>query len=448
MSFTTSNLTLEGQYILITEGWSNTEKIVAIVVILFINISALALNLLLVAIIVSSKSLRRQPDTILIGNLAISDLLVACCIMPFTSKELMSGEIGHRNGLWTFIGFSNFLFCIASILNLAILSLDQCLNIKCPFWYKLHRTQSMAFIMASCVWIYSGMCALPPLFGIGSYSCFIPNTGPCSAYQWSGTNHSVVFTVIVTSCSWGIGVLILILSNIIIYSVIIKQRGSIKKTMVHKENCPKRSVLMKALSGNNSVQIQPPVAGNNSSDYKGNSPKHCVMSCDNPSGADLSLSRVPRTVDVANDDVLRHDTQIATITNADVANSDDSYSKLRHWKIILPNVVKPRKQSKKSQMIERDRPSCNCFPSTKHVKSLLIIVVAYIISWTPFCCLLLFEIQQKEKRYSELSLLFLWVGHMSSLINPALYFYRYKRFRQEAKAFFPKVLHNARIHPY
>ena len=402
--------------------------------------------------------------------------------------------------------------------------------------------------MSLFVWVYSGTCALPPLLGISSYTCFIPNTGPCSAYQWSGTNQSVIFTVVVTSASWGLGILIFLVSNIIIYLVVIKQRAAIAKTMVHKDNCPKKAAaLLRVASQNTASKIRlistskrrlfstakgtedgaedslscslPGKAGCSESSPinllrisspltpaievvdtdvsitdvdipRGNAPCPDGSRDDNKSHPNVSHADVSHP-DVSRDDIsyphisnadgLRTDASYPDGSRADVSNpgvlradlqhldahprSNTSPSDVKHihmesWdtpsnsvlhvdnsnsksscRIILHDVEEKRAQVEKNEGTTGDSNNdCNCFPKTKHVKSLLIIVIAYFITWTPFCVLLLFEIQQKTKQYSDLSLIFLWIGHISSFINPALYFYRYNRFRKEAKALWRKIV--------
>ena len=636
----TSNSTEESKYIFITQNWSITGKISATICALGTNVSAFTLNSLLLATILFSKSLRRKPDSTLIANLALSDLLVACFIMPLTSFQLISGEIDPQNGLWVFIGFSNFLFCIASILNLAVLSLDQCLSIKCPFWYEVHRTRSKAFAMSLFVWVYSGICALPPLLGISSYPCFIPNTGPCSPFQWSGTNQSVIFTVAVTSASWGLGILIFFTANIIIYLVVIKQRAAIAKTMVHKDNCPKKAAssfrvptqstasksrllltakgkedgtkdslscslpcnagcgesspikLLRISSSltpvievvNTDVSLtdvdvpcanapcldesrddasNPDVSpvdvshpdGSPDDDTSHPDVSHADVShpdgspdddtshpdvshadVSHPEGspdddtshpdvshADVSHPEGSRDDDTSHPDVshadVSHpegsrddDTSHPDVSHADVSHPEGSRdddtshqhvpcsdgspagesqpgvlrADLQHLDVPPCSSISPsdakhihmgswntrnnsvlyvdnsNSRSSSCRIILHDAEEkrgaeditiegtgntnnnsnndCNCFPKTKHVKSLLIIVIAYFITWTPFCALLLVEIQQKMKQYTDLSLIFLWIGHMSSFINPALYFYRYNRFRKEAKILWRKIV--------
>ena len=68
----------------------------------------------------------------------------------------------------------------------------------------------------------------------------------------------------------------------------------------------------------------------------------------------------------------------------------------------------------------------------KPAKALLLIISIYFFSWSPFCIVLLAEIALKRKLSANISLIFLWIGHSSSLLNPILYFLRYKKFRIRA----------------
>ena len=477
MSLTTLNVTVENDYVPITSNWSTVEKIIAIAATSGINVSAIILNFLLIATIVLTKALRAQPDTILIGNLALSDFLVACCILPFTTVVLVNDEVDPEDHIWTFIGFSNFFFCIASILNLAILSMDQCLNIACPFWYEIYRTRATAISMAICVWVYSGVCALPPLFGISSYSCFIPSTGPCSVYQWSGTNHSVIFTVLVTVLSWGVGVMLLIISNIKIYLVLIKQRKAIQRTMVHLPNCPTKQSFSQQLTlagnlcGESNIDSSrnalskdksglPDVDTSHNGLSYANVPHSNSLSADvshangcqgvesGPSVSIESKSVTPQS-QVPCSDTTTNALPLAVVSGPQMTKSDVLNDKATKDNVNSLNVtkIKSRRGTNLSRRRTKGKNRCNCFARTKHVKSLLIIVIAYFITWSPFCILLLIEIQQKTKQFANLSLMFLWVGHMSSFINPALYFYRYSRFREAAKALGRKFVNKVRVHP-
>lgn len=62
-------------------------------------------------------------------------------------------------------------------------------------------------------------------------------------------------------------------------------------------------------------------------------------------------------------------------------------------------------------------------------KSFLMVIGAYILCWTPFCVTLFLDIIMKEKINSKVSLIFLWLGYTNSCLNPLIYTWKYKQFR-------------------
>ncbi|XP_022804309.1 octopamine receptor Oamb-like [Stylophora pistillata] len=62
-------------------------------------------------------------------------------------------------------------------------------------------------------------------------------------------------------------------------------------------------------------------------------------------------------------------------------------------------------------------------------KSFLIVIGAYFFCWTPFCVKLFLETLKKEKINPKVSLIFLWLGYTNSCLNPLIYTWKYKQFR-------------------
>ena len=408
----------------VSSKWSSTEKSIAITIAISKNISAICLNVMIITTIIVTKHLRMQPDSLLIANLALADLLVACCVMPFTSDILLHNEINFSKVVSDFVGFSNFLFCIASILNLVTLSVDQLLILRWPFRYQLYRTRSLAAYMATAVWIYSAFCTLPPLLGVSAYACFIPNTGQCTNEQWAGTNDAVIFTVLVVVFSWGVGVVVLIVAYALIYQVVRRQRKAIKHTMVHKKDC----MLLTAVAGERASSIAKPTFPD---------PKKLrrLISRNENIGSIICTDETERNTNES------RKVQIFSLSCCLRQSESNDGSKEISTAVQRTMNLSANKNSKRGLR-------CSCIPNTKTARSLLIIVIIYFISWTPFCIVLLTEIALKKKQYDNLSLVFLWVGHLSSVLNPIIYFYRFKRFRMAAKALYRRLfLNTVIIHP-
>ena len=123
------NTTNTKEFYIITASWSDEQKAVAIAFLSTIDTVALTGNLLVILVVLLSKSLREATDCILIVNLAITDFLVGLTLVPFSVHVLLYDE-WHLGGTTRVLtGFGNFFFCIASIVNLMVLLLDRLLFI-------------------------------------------------------------------------------------------------------------------------------------------------------------------------------------------------------------------------------------------------------------------------------------------------------------------------------
>lgn len=119
----------------------------------------------LVCIAVGLVKRLQTPSNLLILSLAVSDLLVAICVMPFNAAyEVMSywslGEVVCD--LFTSL---DVILCTASILNLCMISVDRYFVITRPFKYAMKRTPRRMGLMVAGVWSGSVIISIPPLLG-------------------------------------------------------------------------------------------------------------------------------------------------------------------------------------------------------------------------------------------------------------------------------------------
>lgn len=107
----------------------------------------------------------RTVSNYLIGNLALSDFLLAVTILPLSG---VYESLGH----WIFGRFMCYfwlccdvLYCTASIWNLCIIAFDRFTATLYPLWYREKRSTKQAAIYIMLVWAISiGIC-IPPLLG-------------------------------------------------------------------------------------------------------------------------------------------------------------------------------------------------------------------------------------------------------------------------------------------
>ena len=389
-------------YFAVNHNWSDTSTYISITALLLIDIGAILLNSLVVVIIFRDSALREKTDCILIANLAFSDLLVALGIIPFSIETLIHRQHHLSAEKASFIGFANFCFCIASIMTLFFLVVDQTCVVKWPLRYESYRTQRLGIIASVYCWLHSGVCAMPPAFGLASYNCFIANIGPCSAHDWAGTDGSVVFTILVTTCSWGIALIGTIICYIQILCIVTKQQrriitqrpAEVKRRKPFRRNKIESTDVVSARMPNNNFGSM-------------------ISNADARKG----LAILPP---------LESSGRVPTAVNAFTIELVAIQAHQKYFMDISTSLDSNNRESGGRKVMTRRNTDRSIW---KPAKTLLLIICIYFFSWSPFCIVLLTEVALKRKLSSTISLVFLWIGHSSSLVNPILYFLRYKKFR-------------------
>ena len=119
----------------------------------------------LVCIAVSLVKRLQTPSNMLILSLALSDLLVAVCVMPFVAVNEIMGYWGAGNVVCDIFTSLDVTLCTASILNLCMISVDRYFVITRPFQYAVKRTPKRMALMIASVWVTSVLISVPPLLG-------------------------------------------------------------------------------------------------------------------------------------------------------------------------------------------------------------------------------------------------------------------------------------------
>jgi len=118
-------------------------------------------NALVVVALLRFRSLQSVSNT-LIGNLAVSDLLLAVVVLPLSTVNECLGRwpLGHVTcHVWLTV---DVLCCTASIWNLCMVAVDRCMAVGCPVWYRQKRSVRHAVPYVAAVWIVSAAVSVPP----------------------------------------------------------------------------------------------------------------------------------------------------------------------------------------------------------------------------------------------------------------------------------------------
>lgn len=109
-------------------------------------------NVLVCLSVIKVRKLR-HPSNYLLISLAISDLCVACVVMPFGLYQSLNDKWLLGRLLCNVYVVSDVTSCTASILNLCVISIDRYLAITRPLTYCVKRTTRLMMILIAFVWI-------------------------------------------------------------------------------------------------------------------------------------------------------------------------------------------------------------------------------------------------------------------------------------------------------
>lgn len=198
---------------------------------IIVNVVTLVGNTFVIVALTKIDALKHMANNQVVISLAVADLLVGLLVMPCAIDALLAGKWRCGN-LWGKLNaFGNFAFCISSIMHLALLSVDRYIAISRPLVYSTVVTKPRARISCLLMWIYSTLWALPPLFGVSSYECFIPYIGKCLSEDWLQNTLAIAFTVSVVCGTYGVAVIIMFYVYFKIFIAIFKQSKRISVTV-------------------------------------------------------------------------------------------------------------------------------------------------------------------------------------------------------------------------
>lgn len=222
----------------------NSIFVFAIVTFLFASIILWTVlgNILVLVALYRFKSLRTMSNC-LIGNLAISDLLLATTVLPISStNDLLGywvfGEVGCA--LWLCM---DVLYCTASVWGLCTVAFDRYMATAYPVWYHDKRSTRKAVWCVVFVWIFSMVISFAPFIGwhnmitnsltfntqIDRFECILFMTSSYVIY--SSTGSFVIPTCLMT------------FMYIRIFSVLHKQSHNIKRRAQYRKVSRRRAAI-------------------------------------------------------------------------------------------------------------------------------------------------------------------------------------------------------------
>lgn len=151
-------------------------------------------NILILLAIYIDKTLQTLTNAFVV-NLACADLLLSLLGMPFTLVSSITYDWIFGPAWCDINGMANSLFCVASMLTLAAVSIDRYIAIIHPLQYTSYMTNKMAAGMIIYIWLHSLSIALLPVIGWSEYS-FLKKESICTVH-WELDISCTIFIFVV-----------------------------------------------------------------------------------------------------------------------------------------------------------------------------------------------------------------------------------------------------------
>ncbi|KAM4693356.1 alpha-2A adrenergic receptor-like [Discoglossus pictus] len=164
------------------------------ILIIIMCLGAVAGNILVIIIITATKGFHSMASVFII-NLAISDCLVGLGVMPFVALSLLYEDWSKVNELCIFVGYMSSVYCTASVLSVAAVSLDRYWAIVDCLRYDTPWTTQRTLCIITWIWVQAAITCCPPLLG-WSRLAYIPSQYTCNIDWAMSASYTVFFSTI------------------------------------------------------------------------------------------------------------------------------------------------------------------------------------------------------------------------------------------------------------
>ncbi|KAM7408891.1 hypothetical protein PAMA_002557 [Pampus argenteus] len=166
-----------------------TQLVLEILMVLMC-LGAVTGNILVIAIVAATKTFH-SVTSVLIMNLAISDLLVGVGVMPFIALSIMNHGWMDCTDLCLYVGYTSSVYCTASVLTLAAIALDRYHSIMDCLRYSSRCTLWRTCTVVLWIWLQALATSCPPLLGWSSVSYVVPMFS--CAVNWASSPSYTAF---------------------------------------------------------------------------------------------------------------------------------------------------------------------------------------------------------------------------------------------------------------
>ncbi|KAM4729392.1 5-hydroxytryptamine receptor 1D [Anableps anableps] len=176
-------------------GVSKQTRLLLEALLVLMCMGAVIGNVLVIVTVAATRTLH-AVTSVLILNLAVSDLLVGIGVMPFVAMSIINTGWVHCPVLCLYVGYSSTVYCTASVLTLTAIALDRYYSIMDCLRYSSRCTLWRTFAVVLWIWLQALVICSPPLLGWSSVTYVVPMYN--CAITWASTASYTAFMAALT----------------------------------------------------------------------------------------------------------------------------------------------------------------------------------------------------------------------------------------------------------
>ncbi|XP_066303661.1 tyramine receptor Ser-2-like [Branchiostoma lanceolatum] len=430
---------------------STAEKVVEISLLAVVFFFAFCGNLLVWVSVLWKPSLRKETANYLILSLSAADMTVAAFNLPFTVSAVARGGWVLGDGVCTFLGFTNMITFVASVMNLAAIGVNRfCIIVhysKYPTYFDRRGTaltitvqmcsdigKVFSIVLSFCdppgVWVLSILLAAPPLVGWAEYS-YLPGQSICFC-NWPS---SVSYTFFMVAMCFGGPSSSMAFCYTRIIMAVRESRRRVRQgnKQTSCQATPVRSAFLRPqASGSTNENKQGRFKSLTS--IKSQSEDKTVHLTEKPKPSS-NLLTVPRTPRPVSKHQIKHAFQtnntadnITTICSSSTShgNPPDSAQAAES----STSILRRHQEAKKRKDREDD---------IKLTKSFVVVIAVFTICWLPFCVTMFWSVFSPTPVPRLVDMATLMLGYSNSCWNPIIYGVMNNKFRAVFKEILRKI---------